>query len=71
MTQQKEAAYPRIGGAYGRLSDDGKALLVDASIDEREAIRFAIAFEDVQHLVSYLLVWTARLQSEKSPLAAG
>jgi hypothetical protein len=61
------ALFPRIRGAEGRLSGDGKALLVEALTDSGDVVRFSVDLGEVQHLVSYLLVWTARLAAEHTP----
>ena len=53
--------FPRLCGADGQLSGDGGALLVEATASGGDVVRFSIDLADVQHLVSYLLVWASRL----------
>ena len=71
------AEYPVIRNAQGGPSEDGDALLVEASTAEGLPVRFAVPLSEIHHFVSFLLVSVGKISAYQTlrrlpePLPAG
>lgn len=55
--------YPVIRDAQGGPSEDGYALLVEASTAEGVPVRFAVPLSEMHHFVSFLLVSVGKISA--------
>lgn len=63
MTDQDRRRYPTVYAFEGRPSDDGSALLVEATAFDGTALRFALPLDNVQHFIAFLLLWVGTISA--------
>jgi hypothetical protein len=61
MTDQSR--FPITYAFDGRPSDDGSALLVEATAFDGSVQRFAVPIDNVRHLVAFLLIWVGAISA--------
>jgi hypothetical protein len=61
MIDQGKLAFPIVHALDGRPSDDGKALLVEATAFDGSVLRFAVPIDNVKHFIAFLLVWVGTI----------
>jgi hypothetical protein len=74
MIDQGKLAFPIVHALDGRPSDDGTALLVEATAFDGSVLRFAVPIDNVKHFIAFLLVWVGTISagqaSDDNPDAA-
>jgi hypothetical protein len=74
MIDQGKLAFPIVHALDGRPSDDGKALLVEATAFDGSVLRLAVPIDNVKHFIAFLLVWVGTISagqaSDDNPDAA-
>jgi hypothetical protein len=63
MTDDGTRAFPIIHALDGRPSDDGTALLVEATAFDGNVLRFAVPIDNVKHFIAFLLVWVGTISA--------
>ena len=63
MTDDGTRAFPIIHALDGRPSDDGTALLVEATAFDGSVLRFAVPIDNVKHFIAFLLVWVGQMSA--------
>jgi hypothetical protein len=63
MTDDGARAFPIIHALDGRPSDDGTALLVEATAFDGSVLRFAVPIDNVKHFIAFLLVWVGTISA--------
>jgi hypothetical protein len=59
--------FPLIRSARGGPSPDGGNLLVEGVTADGQPVRFAVALDEVQHFVSFLLVSIGKIRALQQP----
>jgi len=63
MIDQGKLAFPIVHALDGRPSDDGTALLVEATAFDGSVLRFAVPIDNVKHFIAFLLVWVGTISA--------
>jgi hypothetical protein len=63
MTDQGKLVFPIVHALNGQPSDDGTALLVEATAFDGSVLRFAIPVDNVKHFIAFLLVWVGTISA--------
>ena len=58
--------YPLLRNAQGGPAADGTALLVEATTEDGQPVRFALSLTEVQHFVAFLLITAGRMTGMRS-----
>src|SRR5262245_16532068 len=61
MTDPGKLVFPIVQSLDGRPSDDGTALLVEATGFDGSVLRFAVPIDNVKHFIAFLLVWVGAI----------
>jgi hypothetical protein len=61
MTDPGKLVFPIVQSLDGRPSDDGTALLVEATGFDGSVLRFAVPVDNVKHFIAFLLVWVGAI----------
>jgi hypothetical protein len=61
MTDQGKLVFPVVHSLEGRPTDDGSALLVEATAFDGTVLRFAIPVDNVKHFIAFLLLWVGTM----------
>jgi hypothetical protein len=63
MPDDGPRAFPIIHALDGRPSDDGTALLVEATAFDGSVLHFAVPIDNVKHFIAFLLVWVGTISA--------
>jgi hypothetical protein len=63
MTDQGKLVFPVVHSLEGRPTDDGTALLVEATAFDGSVLRFAIPVDNVKHFIAFLLLWVGTISA--------
>jgi hypothetical protein len=63
MTGDDPRRFTIVHSLEGSPSDDGEALLVEATGFDGSVVRFAIPVDNIQHFVAFLLVWAGTMNA--------
>jgi hypothetical protein len=63
MTDQGKLVFPVVHSLEGRPTDDGTALLVEATAFDGSVLRFAIPVGNVKHFIAFLLLWVGTISA--------
>jgi len=66
MTDQGKLVFPIVHSLEGRPTDDGSALLVEATAFDGSVLRFAIPVDNVKHFIAFLLLWVGTMSAGQS-----
>jgi hypothetical protein len=65
MTDGGGFDFPIVHSLQGSPSDDGDALLVEATAFDGSVVRFAIPLDNVQHFIAFLLVRVGKISASQ------
>jgi hypothetical protein len=63
MTDPGKLVFPVVHSLEGRPTDDGTALLVEATAFDGSVLRFAIPVDNVKHFIAFLLLWVGTISA--------
>ena len=63
MTDQPR--FPIIYSFDGCPSEDGQALLIEATGFDGSAVRFAVPVDNIQHFIAFLLLWVGTMSGNQ------
>jgi len=63
MTDQARPVFPIVYSFDARPSEDGAALLVEATAFDGTALRFAVPVDNVKHFIAFLLIWVGAISA--------
>jgi hypothetical protein len=66
MMDQGRPVFPTVRSLEGSPSDDGEALLVQATAFDGSVLRFAIPLDNVRHFVAFLLIWVGTISARQA-----
>jgi hypothetical protein len=61
MTEQSPGVFPVIYSFEANPSEDGSVLLVQGTGFDGSVIRFAVPLDNIQHFVTFLLIWAGTI----------
>ena len=66
MMEKSSDVFPVIYSFEGSPSEDGSVFLVKATAFDESVVRFAIPLDNIQHFITFLLIWAGTISADQS-----